>query len=251
MIKMNARFIRRHTSLFQLMIVFWLLKITDQSMTMSISSTFYFVFHHVVNLSVFLNYLSIKFSMINCFDDDDDLSNKSFFSTRRNNWWRRVSRTFDFVALISSFICWSFVIILRKILCSSLRLALKNWSLSTNDFHDDCESDLIMIHVNNVFETSLRFINVEEILKRSLLAIDDLSAKWHIINKVSYFEIQQFAEKNKWHCSQIQRKNLNNDDSTYQAQLINLWTFRSESIIRTCWILWLFHLHFISWTLLH
>ena len=61
-------------------------------MTMSISSTFYFVLHHVVNLSIFFNYFSIKFLMISCFDDNDDLSNKSFFSTRRNNWWRRISR---------------------------------------------------------------------------------------------------------------------------------------------------------------
>ena len=74
------------------MIVFWSLKIIDQLMTMSISSTFYFVFYHVVNLSIFFNYFSIKFSMINCFDDDDDLSNKSFFLTRQNNWWRRIFR---------------------------------------------------------------------------------------------------------------------------------------------------------------
>ena len=75
------------------MIVLWSLKIIDQSMTMSISSTFYFVLHHVVNFSIFFNYFSIKLLMINCFDDDDDLLNKSFFSTRRNNWWRQVSRS--------------------------------------------------------------------------------------------------------------------------------------------------------------
>ena len=74
------------------MIIFWSLKIIDQSMTMSISSTFYFVLHHVVNLSVFFNYFLIKLSMINCFDDDDNLSNESSLSTRQDNWWRRVSR---------------------------------------------------------------------------------------------------------------------------------------------------------------
>ena len=89
---MNARFIRRHTFFFQLMIVSWSLKIIDQSMTMNILSTSYFVLHHVVNFSVFLNYFSIKLSMINCFDGDDDLSNELFFSTRRDNWWRRISR---------------------------------------------------------------------------------------------------------------------------------------------------------------
>ena len=57
------------------------------------SSTFYFVLHHVVNLSAFFNYFSIKLSMISCFDDDGDLSNKSFFSTQQNNWWRRVFRS--------------------------------------------------------------------------------------------------------------------------------------------------------------
>ena len=75
------------------MIVSWSLKITDQSMTMNISPTSYFVFHHVINFSTFFNYFSIKFSMISCSDGDGDLSNKSFLSTRRNNWWRRVSRS--------------------------------------------------------------------------------------------------------------------------------------------------------------
>ena len=60
-------------------------------MTMNISSTFYFVLHHVVNFSVFFNYFSIKFLMINCFDGDDNLLNESFFSTRQDNWWRRIS----------------------------------------------------------------------------------------------------------------------------------------------------------------
>ena len=46
---------------------------------------FYFVFHHVVNFSVFSNYFLIKFLMISCFDDDNDLSNETFFSTRQNN----------------------------------------------------------------------------------------------------------------------------------------------------------------------
>ena len=90
---MNARFIRRHTSFLQLMIVSWSLKIIDQSMTMNISSTFYFIFHHVINLSIFFNYFLIKFLIISCFDDDDDLLNKSSFSTRRNNWWQRVFRS--------------------------------------------------------------------------------------------------------------------------------------------------------------
>ena len=89
---MNAKFIRRHMFFFQLMIVFWSLKIIDQSMTMNILSTFYFVLHHVVNLSVFFNYFSVKLLMISCFDDDDDLLNKSFLLIRRNNWWRQVSR---------------------------------------------------------------------------------------------------------------------------------------------------------------
>ena len=74
------------------MIVLWSLKIIDQSMTMNISSTSYFVLHHVINLSIFLNYFSIKLSMISCSDDDDDLSNESFFSIQQDNWWRRVSR---------------------------------------------------------------------------------------------------------------------------------------------------------------
>ena len=87
--------------------------------------------------------------------------------------------------------------------------------MSTNNFHDDCESNSIIIHVNNVFETSFRFINVEEILKKLLFAIDDFFAKWHIINKVLHFKTQQFTKKSKWHCSQTQWKNLNNDDSTY------------------------------------
>ena len=119
-------------------------------------------------------------------------------------------------------------------MCNSLRFILKNWSLSTNDFHDDCESNSIMIHINNAFETSLRFINVEKVLKKLLFIIDDSFARWYIINKISHFKIQQFAEKNKWHYSQTQRKNLNNDDSTYQAQLTNFQTFRFKSIIRTC-----------------
>ena len=143
-------------------------------------------------------------------------------------------RSFDFIALISSFIHWNFVIIFRKILCSSLRLVLKNWSLSTNDFHDDYESNSIMIHVNNIFETSFHFIDVKEILKKSLLTIDDSFVKWHIVNKILHFETQQLAEKNKWHYLQIQRKNLNNDDSTYQVQLTNSRTLRLELIIRTC-----------------
>ena len=61
-------------------------------MTMNISSTFYFILHHVVNLLIFFNYFFVRFSMINCFDNDDDLSNKSSFLIWRNNWWRRVSR---------------------------------------------------------------------------------------------------------------------------------------------------------------
>ena len=92
MIKVNVKFIRRHTFFLQLMIVSWLLKIIDQSMTMSISSIFYFVLHHVVNFSTFFNYFLIESLMINCSDDDDDLSNKSFLLTRRDNWWRRVFR---------------------------------------------------------------------------------------------------------------------------------------------------------------
>ena len=164
-------------------------------------------------------------------------SKDSFSSNYQKLFVKTCRWSFDFVALIFSFIHWNFVIILRKTLCSSLRLILKNWSLSINDFHDDYESNSIMIHVNNVFEASFRFIDVEKILKKLLLAIDDFFAKWHIINKISYFETQQFAEKSKWHCSQIQRKNLNNDDSTYQVQLTNSRTFRLESIIRICWIL--------------
>ena len=100
-------------------------------------------------------------------------------------------------------------------MCNLLRFILKNWLLSTNDFYDDYESNSIMIYINNIFKTSFRFIDVEKILKKSLLVIDDFFAKWHIINKVLYFETQQFVKKNKWYCSQIQRKNLNNDDSTY------------------------------------
>ena len=90
---MNARFTRRHTFSFQLMIVSWSLKIIDQLMAMNISSTFYFVLHHVANFSVFLNYSSVKLSMISCSDDDDDLSNESSFSARRDNWWWRVFRS--------------------------------------------------------------------------------------------------------------------------------------------------------------
>ena len=105
---------------------------------------------------------------------------KLFIKTRR--------RSFNFAASIFSFIRWNFVIIFRKILCSSLRFVLKNWSLSTNDFHDDCESNSIMIYVNNAFKTSFHFIDVEKILKKSLLAIDDSFARWHIINKVLHFK---------------------------------------------------------------
>ena len=90
---MNARSTRRHTFPSQLMIVSWPLKTTDQSMTMNILPTSYFVLHHVINFSVFSNYFSIKFSMINCFNGDNDLSDESFLSTRRDNWWRRVSRS--------------------------------------------------------------------------------------------------------------------------------------------------------------
>ena len=93
MTKVDARFTRRHTSPPQLMIVSWPLKTTDQSMTMNISPTSYFVLHHVINLSAFPNYFSIKSSMTSCSDGDDDLSNESFLSTQRNNWWRRVSRS--------------------------------------------------------------------------------------------------------------------------------------------------------------
>ena len=62
-------------------------------------------------------------------------------------------------------------------MCNSLRFILKNWLLSISDFYDDYKSNLIMIHVNNVFETSLYFINVEEVLKKSLFAIDDSFAR--------------------------------------------------------------------------
>ena len=34
-----------------------------------------------------------------------------------------------------------------------------------------------MIHVNNIFEMSFRFIDIERILKKLLFAIDDLFAK--------------------------------------------------------------------------
>ena len=41
-----------------------------------------------------------------------------------------------------------------------------------------------MTHINNVFEKSLRFINVEEIQKKSVYIIDDSFAKQHNANKV-------------------------------------------------------------------
>ena len=61
------------------------------------------------------------------------------------------------------------MIIFYKTLCNSLRLILKNCLLLINNFHDDCKLNLILIHINNVFETLFRFINIEKILKKSLL----------------------------------------------------------------------------------
>ena len=41
-----------------------------------------------------------------------------------------------------------------------------------------------MIHINNVSEKSLRFIDVEEIQKKLIHVIDDSFARQHNVNKV-------------------------------------------------------------------
>ena len=128
------------------MIVFWSLKIIDQSMTMNISSTFYFVFYHVVNLLTFFNYFLIKFSMINCFDDDNDLLNKSFFSTQRINRWQQIFRNsfrsreekFEIVMTETN---WR---IARKV-CKqkSIYIFFEKWKMikSKTTFSNECKSD--------------------------------------------------------------------------------------------------------------
>ena len=105
---------------------------------------------------------------------------KLFIKTRR--------QSFNFVALNSLFIRWNFMIIFHKTLCNLLRFILKNWLLLTNDFYDDYKLNSIIIHVNNIFETLFRFIDVKKILKKLLLAIDDSFIKWYIKNKVSHFK---------------------------------------------------------------
>ena len=45
-----------------------------------------------------------------------------------------------------------------------------------------------MTHINNAFEKSSRFIDVEKIQKKLIYIIDDFFARQHNANKVQYFE---------------------------------------------------------------
>ena len=54
---------------------------------------------------------------------------------------------------------------------------------------------MIIISINNVFEKSLRFINVEKIQKKLLHVIDDFFAKRHNANKIQHSKIQTFKKK--------------------------------------------------------
>ena len=45
-----------------------------------------------------------------------------------------------------------------------------------------------MIHINNAFKESLRFIDIEEIQKKLIHINDDSFAKRHNANKVQYSE---------------------------------------------------------------
>ena len=67
--------------------------------------------------------------------------------------------------------------------------------MSIIDFHDYCESDSIVIHINSVSEKSFRFIDVEEIQKKLIHVIDDFFARRHNANKVQHFETQTFIKK--------------------------------------------------------
>ena len=52
-----------------------------------------------------------------------------------------------------------------------------------------------MTHINNVSEKSLRFIDVEEIQKKSVYVIDDFFARQHNVNKVRHSETQAFIKR--------------------------------------------------------
>ena len=53
-----------------------------------------------------------------------------------------------------------------------------------------------MIHINNAFKKSSRFIDVEEVQKKSLHVIDDSFARRHNANKVQHSETQTFVKRN-------------------------------------------------------
>ena len=52
-----------------------------------------------------------------------------------------------------------------------------------------------MIHINNVFKESFRFINVEKIQKELVYVVDDFFAKRYNINKVQHSETQTLVKK--------------------------------------------------------
>ena len=52
-----------------------------------------------------------------------------------------------------------------------------------------------MIHINNAFEKSFRFIDVEEIQKKSIHVIDDSFARRHNANKVRHSETQALVKR--------------------------------------------------------
>ena len=52
-----------------------------------------------------------------------------------------------------------------------------------------------MTHINNAFEKSFRFIDVEEIQKKSIHVIDDYFAKRHNANKIRHSETQAFIKR--------------------------------------------------------
>ena len=72
-----------------------------------------------------------------------------------------------------------------------------------------------MTHINNVFKKSFRFIDVEEVQKKSVHIIDDSFARRHNVNKVQHSETQALIKRSIWHYSQIQQTSRHNDNLTY------------------------------------
>ena len=137
----------------------------------------------------------LSFSSIHRFNSHR--TSEDFSSLNYQKLFLRARRQqFNLAALIFLLIHRNFVIILRKTLCNSLRFVSWNLSSSAIDFHDCCELNLIMTHINSVFKKSSRFIDVEEIQKESIHVIDNFFARRHNANKIRHFETQALVERN-------------------------------------------------------